>query len=91
MFIDSRKKESKLSIHYTLLSGEEIASLQGFLIGVDSEFVSLVKEEIEIHSDGTRSTIRPSRLGLARVSCVRGAIFGFNNRPRSFRWDTIHG
>lgn len=70
--IYSRKKESKLNIHYQLLSVDEIASLQNFQIGIDSEFVSLVKEEIEVHSDGTRSTVRPSRLGLARVSCVRG-------------------
>jgi PAB-dependent poly(A)-specific ribonuclease subunit 2 len=35
--------------------------------------VSLQQEEIEIKADGTRQTIRPSRLGLARVSVLRGA------------------
>lgn len=74
VLICSRKKETKLSIHYQLLSADEVASLPNFLVGIDSEFVSLVKEEIEVHSDGTRSTVRPSRLGLARVSCVRGIL-----------------
>jgi PAB-dependent poly(A)-specific ribonuclease subunit 2 len=42
------------------------------LVGIDSEFVSLQSEEIEIKADGTRETVRPSRLGLARVSVLRG-------------------
>ena len=41
-------------------------------MGIDAEFVSLGKEEIEIKADGTRETVRPSRLGLARVSVLRG-------------------
>jgi len=41
--------------------------------GIDAEFVALQREEIEIKADGTRETIRPSRLGLARVSVLRGS------------------
>jgi PAB-dependent poly(A)-specific ribonuclease subunit 2 len=44
----------------------------GTLVGIDSEFVALHKEEIEIKADGSRETVRPSRLGLARVSVLRG-------------------
>ncbi|KAF2421174.1 PAB-dependent poly(A)-specific ribonuclease subunit pan2 [Tothia fuscella] len=47
--------------------------LPGTLCGIDAEFVSLQAEEIEIKADGQRQTIRPSRLGLARVSVLRGA------------------
>lgn len=35
--------------------------------------MSLQEKEIDIKSDGTRETIRPERLGLARVSVLRGA------------------
>jgi len=40
---------------------------------IDAEFVSLSKAEIDIKADGTRETVRPARLGLARVSVLRGA------------------
>ena len=42
-------------------------------MAIDAEFVALQREEIEVKADGTRETIRPSRLGLARVSVLRGA------------------
>lgn len=44
----------------------------GTPVAIDAEFVALSKAEIEIKSDGTRETVRPSRLGLARVSVLRG-------------------
>ena len=47
---------------------------QGMLVGIDSEFVSLQQEEIEIRPDGSRATLRPSRLALARVSVLRGGV-----------------
>ncbi|KAK8177570.1 PAB-dependent poly(A)-specific ribonuclease subunit PAN2 [Phyllosticta citrichinensis] len=44
----------------------------GWPVAIDAEFVSLQREEIEISASGQRETIRPSRLGLARVSVLRG-------------------
>ena len=44
----------------------------GMPVGIDAEFVSLQQEEIEIKPDGSRATLRPSRLALARVSVLRG-------------------
>lgn len=44
----------------------------GTLIAIDAEFVALQQEEREIRSDGTKHTIRPRRLSLARVSVLRG-------------------
>lgn len=44
----------------------------GSAIGLDAEFVALQQEEIEVKADGSRSTLRPSRLALARVSALRG-------------------
>lgn len=41
-------------------------------VAIDAEFVSLKQEEIEIKADGDREVIRPTRLGLARVSVLRG-------------------
>jgi len=43
------------------------------LCAIDAEFVALNKEETEIRSDGTKSLIRPPRMGLARVSVLRGS------------------
>ncbi|KAI9886097.1 MAG: hypothetical protein M1823_002115 [Watsoniomyces obsoletus] len=45
----------------------------GTHVAIDAEFVALQQEEVEIKADGTRETIRPSRLGLARVSVLRGS------------------
>ena len=44
----------------------------GTHIGIDAEFVALQQEELEVKADGSRSILRPSRLGLARVSVLRG-------------------
>lgn len=55
----------------------------GTLIGVDAEFVALQQEELEIKADGSRSTLRPSRLGLARVSVLRGSAASSDLGPSS--------
>lgn len=44
----------------------------GTPVAIDAEFVALSKAEIDIKADGTRETVRPPRLGLARVSVLRG-------------------
>jgi PAB-dependent poly(A)-specific ribonuclease subunit 2 len=64
----SRNEQSE---DVVLLTEDELPK-PGTLVGIDAEFVSLQSEEIEIKADGTRETIRPSRLGLARVSVLRG-------------------
>lgn len=56
------------------LAADELGDASGrpMLIALDAEFVALSREEMEVHSDGTRSLIRPVRMHLARVSVVRG-------------------
>ncbi|KAJ3284105.1 poly(A)-specific ribonuclease, partial [Rhizoclosmatium sp. JEL0117] len=61
-----------LAISYLPLKLSEFPLKKGFIVAIDAEFVSLQKEETEIRSDGSRSTILPSKLGLARVSVLRG-------------------
>jgi PAB-dependent poly(A)-specific ribonuclease subunit 2 len=45
----------------------------GSHVAIDTEFVALQQEEIEIKADGEREIVRPTRLGLARVSVLRGS------------------
>jgi len=54
------------------LSHTTEAPRQGTPVAIDAEFVALSKAEIDIKADGSRETVRPSRLGLARVSVLRG-------------------
>lgn len=58
-------------IRHSVLTPDEIPS-KGDLVAIDSEFVALNQEELELRSDGSRRLIRPSRLTLARVSVLRG-------------------
>ncbi|KAI9657825.1 MAG: poly(A)-specific ribonuclease [Alyxoria varia] len=55
----------------------------GTPVGIDAEFVSLQQEELEIKPDGSRSVLRPSRLGLARVSVLRGSNSSFKSTESS--------
>lgn len=66
-----RSRQTENPEKFSLLTKDE-APKSGTPVGIDAEFVSLGKEEIEIKADGTRETVRPSRLGLARVSVLRG-------------------
>ena len=56
-----------------VLNPEIEAPQAGTHVAIDSEFVALQQAEIEIRADGDREVIRPVRLGLARVSVLRGS------------------
>ncbi|KAJ3902046.1 ubiquitin carboxyl-terminal hydrolase-domain-containing protein [Lentinula edodes] len=58
-------------IKHELLNSAELPTL-GTVVAVDAEFVSMQQEETEYRSDGTKKVLRPARLSLARVSCLRG-------------------
>ena len=66
---------SERTVHktYRSLSQQTEAPRPGTHVAIDAEFVALQQEEIEVKADGSRETIRPSRLGLARVSVLRGS------------------
>jgi PAB-dependent poly(A)-specific ribonuclease subunit 2 len=56
----------------TVLLSKDEAPQKGTLVALDAEFVSLQKEESEVKADGNKVIVRPIRLGLARVSVLRG-------------------
>lgn len=58
--------------HTVLLDKDTEAPQRNTLVALDAEFVSLQKEENEVKADGNKVIVRPSRLGLARVSVLRG-------------------
>ena len=58
---------------FRLLSRTTEVPRPGMPVAIDAEFVKLQSEEIEVKADGSRETLLPSRLGLARVSVLRGA------------------
>lgn len=66
-----RNRETRREPACQLLVPEE-GPVPGTLVALDAEFVSMQNEEIEVKADGSRSVVRPSRLGLARVSVLRG-------------------
>ncbi|KAE9964692.1 hypothetical protein EG327_000795 [Venturia inaequalis] len=67
------RRQAEHPEEFRFLTGPDEAPQPGTPYGIDAEFVALQREEIEIKADGTRETVRPSRLGLARVSVLRGS------------------
>ena len=55
---------------FTLKPGIEIPG-PGTHVAIDAEFVTLVREEINITADGNRVIVNPTRHGLGRVSVLR--------------------
>jgi hypothetical protein len=45
---------------------------KGYLVAIDCEFVAVELEEKDVLDDGSEMVIKPARLTLGRVSCVRG-------------------
>jgi PAB-dependent poly(A)-specific ribonuclease subunit 2 len=57
---------------FTPLSSSEVPPRKGALVAIDAEFVAVTREVTRLNAKGRTVVVKPARLALARVSCVRG-------------------
>ena len=58
---------------FTPLGTHELPPPRGMLVAIDAEFVAVSRELTRLDHRGKAVVLKPARLALARVSCVRGA------------------
>jgi len=57
---------------FTALSPGESTLQRGALVAIDAEFVAVTREVTRVGARGKTIVVKPARLALARVSCLRG-------------------
>jgi len=57
---------------FTALSPGEPTLQAGALVAIDAEFVAVTREVTRVGARGKTIVVKPARLALARVSCLRG-------------------